>query len=221
MIGGQIDGLDVGRSLGDEIDEAAGGGDATFDRGNALEEFDLLLVFERHILLTGNGHAVDLETGGEIERKTANLVVAVVAHGHVIVADRGIVLHHVRKQARVLVAEQVAGDDGGRTRRLLQRGSIERAHGDGFGKIVVFGFAVHHDGGGNGRRFLLRGGGILRRRGILRGRRRWRGFLRGSLRGQWGGQERGKADGQWEGAERRSGDGWGGRSGVAGVESGG
>jgi len=44
VIGGEIDGLDVGGPLGDEIDEAACGGDTAFDRGNALEELDLLLV---------------------------------------------------------------------------------------------------------------------------------------------------------------------------------
>ncbi len=125
-------------------------------RGNALEEFDLLLVFERHILLAGDSHAIDFKTGGEIEGKTANLVVAVVAHRHVIVADRGIVLDHIGKQARDLVVEQVAGHDGGRKRRFPERRAIEGAHGDGFGKIVVFDFAVHHDGGGDGRGFLLR-----------------------------------------------------------------
>src|SRR5271169_4071729 len=97
MIGGQIDGLDVGGALGDEVDEAARGGDTAFDGGNAFEELYLLLVFERHILLARDGHAVDFETGGEIERKTADLVVAVVAHWHVIVAYRSIVLYHIGK----------------------------------------------------------------------------------------------------------------------------
>ena len=83
----KIDGLDVGGALGDEVDEAARGGDTALHGGNALEELDLLLVFERHILLARDGHAVDFKTGGEIQRKTANLVVAVVAHRHVIVAD--------------------------------------------------------------------------------------------------------------------------------------
>ena len=134
-----------------------------------LRNSTLLLVFERHILLAGDGHAVDFKAGGEIEGKAANLVVAVVAHGHVIVADRGIVLDHVGEQARDLVVEQVAGDDGGRKRASLERRAIERADGDGFGKIVVFDFAVDHDCGGDGRRFLrcagLRdsaGGGSLR-----------------------------------------------------------
>ena len=35
------------------------------------------------------------KSGGQIEGKAANLVDAVVAHGHVIVADRGVVFHHV------------------------------------------------------------------------------------------------------------------------------
>ena len=138
MIGGEIDGLDVGGALGDVVDEAARRGHAAFDRGNAFEELDLLLVFKRHILLAGDGHAVDFKSGGEIEGKSANLVVAVVAHGHVVVADRGIVLDHIREQARNLVVEQVARDDGGRKRRLLERRAVERADGDGFGKIVVF-----------------------------------------------------------------------------------
>jgi hypothetical protein len=78
-------GLDVGRALGDVVDEAASRGHAAFDAGDAFEEFDALLVFERHILLAGDGHAVDFEPGGEIDGKAANLVVAVVAHGNVVV----------------------------------------------------------------------------------------------------------------------------------------
>ena len=162
MIGGKIDGFNVGRPLGDVVDKPAGRGHAAFQPGDAFQEFDALLVFERHILLAGDGHAVDFKPGGEIDGKTANLVVAVVAHGHVVVVDRGIVLHHVGEQARNLVAEQIAGDDGGRKRRFLERRAVERAHGDGFGKIVVFHLAVHQDGGGDGRGFLLRRCGILR-----------------------------------------------------------
>ena len=173
---------DVGGALGDVVDEAAGGGHAAFDAGDALEDLDALLVFEGHILLAGDGHAVDFKAGGEIEGKAANLVDAVVADGHVIVADGGVVLHHVREQARDLVVEQIARDDGGRERGVLERRAVERAHGDGFGKIVVFDFAVDDDGGGDGSRSFAGAGtelGVLAvagaRRGLLRSARRLRG----------------------------------------------
>ena len=100
--------------------------------------------------------------GREIEGKAANLVVAVVADGHVIVADRSVVLDHVREQARDLVAEQIARDNRGRKRRILERLAVQRPDGNGLGKIVVFHFAVDDDGGGDGRRLLLRGVGVLR-----------------------------------------------------------
>ena len=88
MIGGQVEVFDRGRPLGDVVDEAAGRGNAALHAGNALEKLDALLVFKRNILLAGDGHAVDLKPGGQIERKAANLVEAVVAHGHVIVRRR-------------------------------------------------------------------------------------------------------------------------------------
>ena len=201
MIGGEIDGLDVGRALGDVVDEAAAEATPLSTPARPLQEFDALLVFERHILLAGDGHAVDLEAGGEIEGKAANLVVAVVADGHVIVADRGIVLDHVREQARDLVVEQIARDDGGRERRVLERRAVERAHRDGFGKIVVFDFAVDDDGGGDGR-------------GLLRGWRRgcellrsWCGLL---LRLVGGAAKRSRQNGEDQATPswRQTQDGW-------------
>ncbi len=198
MIGGEIDGLDVGGALGDVVDETAGRSHAALDGGKPMQEFDTLLVFERHILLAGDGHAVDLKAGGEIEGKAANLVDAVVADGHVIVLDGSIVFDDIREQARDLVVEQIARNDRGGKRRVLERRAVERAHGDGFGKIVVFHFAVDDDGGGDGRRFLLRRGGTLRRG--LRSRI-WQGLL-GILRTD--NCRRGESAGQCEEGDERA-----------------
>ena len=131
LIGGQVHGLDRRRSLGDVVDQAAGRSHSAFHARDALEEFDALLVFERHVLFAGDRHAVDLEAGRKIDRKSANLKIAVIADRRIVLADRGIVLHHVGKHARNLVREQVAGHDGYRERRLAERRAIEgsRRHG--------------------------------------------------------------------------------------------
>ena len=85
-----------------------------------------LLVFERDVLLAGDGEAVDLEAGGEVEGKAANLVVAVVADGDVVVADRGVVFDDVGEEAGDLVREHVAGDDDGGERGVFER-AVSRA----------------------------------------------------------------------------------------------
>ena len=113
MICGEIEILDRGGLFGDVVDEAACGGDSALKTGDAFEEFDTLLVFERHILLTGDGHAVDLEAGGEIDGEAADFVVAVVADRSVVFADGGVVFNDVREQARALIEEEIVGDDGG------------------------------------------------------------------------------------------------------------
>ena len=83
------------RLFGHIIDYAAGGGDAAFKSGDAFHEFDALLVFERNILLAGDGHAVDLQAGGQIDGESADLVVTVVADRRVVFADGCVVLHDV------------------------------------------------------------------------------------------------------------------------------
>ena len=113
MIGGQIDRLNCRRPLRDIVDEPAGRGHAALHARNALEKFDALLVFQRYVLFAGNRHAVDLQAGGQIDRKSANLEVAVVAHRRIILANGRVVLHHIREQARNLVCKQVARYNGG------------------------------------------------------------------------------------------------------------
>ena len=77
------------------IDNAAGGGYAALKPCNAFHNFNALLVLERNVLFAGDGHAVDLKPGGEIDGKTADLEVAVVAHRRIVLADRSVILHDV------------------------------------------------------------------------------------------------------------------------------
>jgi hypothetical protein len=137
---------------------------AALHAGDALEKLDARLVFQRHILLAGDGHAVDLESRGQVDRKAANFVVAVVAHRRVVLADGGVVLHHVREQARALVQEQLVRHHRGRKRRLLKRRTVQSPHHDCIGKIIVLYLAAYHDRGGDGLHLLLR----FRRVGRLR-----------------------------------------------------
>ena len=140
-----------------------------FNTRNSFEDLDALLVFEGNILLAGNGHSIDFKTSSQIEWEPADLVVAVVAHGNVIVGDRGVVFDHIGDETRDLVVEQIARDDGGREWGVKKRSAVESAHGDGVGQVIVIGLAVHDDGGGDWRE--------RRRRGFLLGR--WSGGLRG------------------------------------------
>src|ERR1700685_1398651 len=87
MICRKVDGLNVGRALGHVVDQASCRGHATFDGRNSLEKFDSFLVLKRQILLARDGQAVHFESRSEIEGKTTNLIVAVVAHRHVVVPD--------------------------------------------------------------------------------------------------------------------------------------
>ena len=97
MVGGEVEGGTLAgvRFFGRIVDDAACGGNAAFESGDALDEFDALLVFEGNILLAGDGHAVDLQAGGEIDGESANLVVTVVADGRVVFADGRVVLDDV------------------------------------------------------------------------------------------------------------------------------
>ena len=162
LIGGQIDGLDHRRPLGHVVNQPARGGHAALHAGNALENLDALFVFQRHILLASDGHAVDLQARGQVNRKAANLVDAVIAHRHVIVAHRGVVPHHVREQERALVAEHIARDHGDRLWRLDQWNAIQISHRDNLGKILARRFAMHHHSGRHARNLLWASGGLGR-----------------------------------------------------------
>ena len=142
MVGRQIRGFDHRRPLGHVVDQSARRGHAALHAGNAFQELHPLLVFQRHILLAGDGHAVDLKPRGQIDGEAANLVVAVVPDRRVILANGGIVLDHVGEHARPLVGEQLTGHHGGRERRLLQRCAVQRANRDSIGKILLC-FAAH------------------------------------------------------------------------------
>ena len=145
MVRRQVDGLDHGWPFGDVVDEATGRCYATLQPIDALEKLDPLLVFQGHILLASDGHAVDLKASSEIDGETANLEIAVVAHWRIVLADRGVVLHQVREHARKLVGQQIAGHHCGRERRLLNRRSVQIAYREHVGKIIVLQLAVNHD----------------------------------------------------------------------------
>ena len=122
MVGGEIDGwmqAAVGL-LCCVVDDATAGGDAAFEAGDAFDDFDTLLVFERDILFAGDGQAVDLEAGGEIDGESADLEIAVVANGGVVFADGGVVFDDVRERAGDLVANDGAGDVGDGDREFLR-----------------------------------------------------------------------------------------------------
>ena len=86
MIRRQIHRLNCCRLLGNKVNHSARGCNPALHAVNAVQDLHPLLVFERNILLPGNGHAVDLKPGGEIDRESANLVIAVISHGRVILA---------------------------------------------------------------------------------------------------------------------------------------
>ncbi len=144
MIGRQIESLDSRRPLGHVVDQTARTGHAALHARNPLENLHALLVLERNVLLACDGHPVDLEAGCQVDRETANLIDAVVAHRNVIVAHRRVVLHHIGKQARNLVVQQIACHHHCRQRRLRQRCAIQRANCHRVRKVVVPGLAMHH-----------------------------------------------------------------------------
>ena len=86
MIGGQVDTRTFAavRLLCCVVDHAPAGSDTAFHPGDALDDLDPLLVFEWQILLACDGETVDLDSGREVDGKSANLKIA-------IVADRGVI----------------------------------------------------------------------------------------------------------------------------------
>ena len=88
------------RLAGCVADHAAGRGYSALKPGNAFHNLDALLVFKGNILLARDGHAIDLQTGCEINRESADLEVAVVADGRIVFADGCVVFDDVGKETR-------------------------------------------------------------------------------------------------------------------------
>ncbi|MNZ37956.1 hypothetical protein D3C78_554170 [compost metagenome] len=117
QVGGQVAlALFVGRyryaahilgALGHVIDQPARRRHATVQARKALEQFDLLLVLQRHVLLAGDGLAIDAVAAGGIEFEAAHVEVFVIADRGVAFADRRIALQHFAEFAYLAVLDQL------------------------------------------------------------------------------------------------------------------
>src|SRR5215469_13256816 len=111
MICGEIDCGTLARVwlFGRVVDHSAAGSDAAFQSRDAFDDFYALFVLKRDVLFSGDGQAVDLEAGREVDRESANLEIAVVSNRRIILADCGIILHDVRQHPRYLITHYGAG----------------------------------------------------------------------------------------------------------------
>ena len=74
-------------AFGHVVDHPAGLGNAALQTGQALEHFHLLLVFQRDVLLAGDGAPIDLVTAGRVQRKATH-------HEILVITDRRITVAH-------------------------------------------------------------------------------------------------------------------------------
>ncbi|GBH12132.1 periplasmic component [Pseudomonas syringae pv. actinidiae] len=91
LVGGHRDRPDVLRAFGLIVDDAARLGNAALQARQALEQLDLLLVLQRHVLLAGDAAAIDAIAVGRVQREAAHHKVFVIAYRRITVAHRGIV----------------------------------------------------------------------------------------------------------------------------------
>ncbi|MNJ34842.1 hypothetical protein D3C77_295680 [compost metagenome] len=108
------------RAFGDVVDQPAGFGNAALQPGQTLEQFDLLFVLQRHILLAGNGLAVDLVAAGGVEFETAHVEVFVVADRRIAFAHRGIALQYFAELAHLSIGQQLLAEHRHRRWRIEQ-----------------------------------------------------------------------------------------------------
>jgi hypothetical protein len=99
----------IGRALADVIHQAAGLDHACFKTGQTLEDFHLLLVFQRHVLFAGHAEVVEAEAAGQIQREAADRDVLVVADRRVVVAEGGIGMGQFAQRARLAIVESGRG----------------------------------------------------------------------------------------------------------------
>ena len=158
FVGGHRDRAHIFRALAHVVDQPAGLGDAALQAGQALEHFDLLLVFQGDVLFAGDRAAVDLVAARRVEGEAANHEVLVVADRGVAVADRGVVFQYFAEQARLLVLQAGFGDHRDGRRRVQQRRVIETGHGGVF-RLVVGGCLAEDGDGVQGRILGLHGRG--------------------------------------------------------------
>ncbi|MNJ17040.1 hypothetical protein D3C77_113140 [compost metagenome] len=130
----------VFRALGDVVDQAAWFGDATLQAGQALEQFHLLLVFQRNALLARDGLPVDLVAAGGIELEAAHVEVLVVADRRVAFAHRGVALQEFAECSHLAIDDQLLAEHGNRRGRLQQGGWRKTCHRRVINLIAV---AVH------------------------------------------------------------------------------
>src|SRR6185312_12002508 len=110
-----------------------------------FQDLYLLLVFHRHRLLAGDGEVVEAQTGGQVQRITADGDVLVVADRRVVVAQRGVLAGQFAQRADLAVVDLLAADDGDRGGRVVQR-RVAVAVQAGAGCGVAVGHGLHVDG---------------------------------------------------------------------------
>src|SRR6185312_1890992 len=89
----------------------------------AFQDLHLLHVFQRHLLLAGDGQAVAAKAGSGVQHVAADRDVLVVADRRVVVAQRGILAGQFAERADLPVVQLLARHHGDRRRRVVQRGA--------------------------------------------------------------------------------------------------
>ncbi len=125
LVGGHRDRPDVLRAFGLIVDDAARLGNAALQARQALEQLDLLLVLQRHVLLAGDAAAIDAIAVGRVQREAAHHKVFVIAYRRITVAHRGIVAQHVTQQLCLTVLDQRFAEHRHRSGCVEQQSLIE------------------------------------------------------------------------------------------------
>ena len=93
-----------------------------------FEQLHLLLVFQRYILLAGDGATVDLVAAGRIQREAAYHEIFVIADGGITFSHGGVIFQHVAEQSGVLIFNQCIGKHRDRCGGIEQWRRLKTTH---------------------------------------------------------------------------------------------